>query len=398
MAIDYTNRKFSPLTVSAIYSSCNDCFYANRKFSPITVSAIYSSCDDCFYANRKFSPIGTAITFILNPPPVLDNPISDKEVVEGNTFSFTVPGDTFSDPDSEPLTLSATLDDDEPLPTWLTFTPGTDKFLGVPSHVDIGTLQIKVTATDPGGAFAFDIFALEVTEDLFLKTKDLNRSFRTMLPTGRAWNIDLSVVFKQVIDAIMSSAADVKDYFLRVFSDVFPDTTQSLELWEEQFLIDKSNLTEQQRRDVLDARWSEQGGQSPTYLEEQLAKIGIIAKVYENFNRDNPNTFLIGGDAEILVNGKIIKETKNFVNTCGNPSVTCGSGATAGEYDSFIVEEKLYSVSVLPSKYIFYFIIADPASVFTPLDVPANLEKSFKLTVLRIKPLHTRAVLNVNYI
>ncbi|MBA0215755.1 putative Ig domain-containing protein, partial [Pectobacterium brasiliense] len=63
-------------------------------------------------------------------------------------FNFTVPAGTFSDPDGDTLTLSATLADGSPLPSWITFNPATGTFSGTPGNGDVGTVVIRVTATD----------------------------------------------------------------------------------------------------------------------------------------------------------------------------------------------------------------------------------------------------------
>lgn len=336
---------------------------------------------------------------IDNDPPVVDNPIADQQVNEGSQFNFTVPANTFSDPDGDDLVLSATLDDDSPLPAWLDFNPGTETFTGLASHDDIGTINIKVTATDPSAQSVFDIFELEVTPDFFAKIKNMFTAFRALLPDGRVWNIDLSIQFRQVIEAISSSLVDVKEYFITVKDNPFPDSTQSLELWEEQFALDPAGLTDQERRDQLEAAWASTGGQSPTYLESIILKLGIVATVYENFDRDDPTSFLIGGDSEILVNGEILFERRDGTTSCGSPEMSCDNPeASCGAYTGFSTTTKEYPISPYSEKWVYYFIVADPASAMTPLDVPASLEFAFKLAILRIKPVNTRAVLNVNYV
>lgn len=335
-----------------------------------------------------------------NDPPVVDNPIPDQETQEGFVYDFIIPGNTFSDPDFDTLVLTATLGDDSPLPDWLNFNSFTERFSGVPEVVDVGVINLKITATDPSLNTVSDTYQLTIIEDVFAKTRDFSSVFRTLLPRGRAWYTDLSIDFKAVIEGIVRSAASVKDKFVEVYENVFPDSTNCLELWEEQFLIDATGLTNQERRDNLSTRWSAQGGQSPSYIESVLLTLGINARVYENFDRDDPTTFLIGGDSEILVNGEIIFEERIFENTCGDPETTCNgdNSVTSGEYSGFITTTKQYSVSPFSEKFVFYFIVAAPAGVTTPLDIPAALEKQFKTAILRIKPAHTRAVLNVNYV
>lgn len=398
MANFLTVRKFSNLAASTFVDQ-DILFYNQRKYSRLA-PAKWNLQDSYSLGERKYGTFPDGETFVINLPPVVDNPIPDQEILEGNLYNFIVPNDTFSDPDGDLLILTATLDDDSPLPSWLTFNSFTETFTGVASHSEIGIINIKVTATDPFGSSVSDIFSLEVLEDLTLKTRDLFKAFRTLLPDGRAWNIDLSVVFKQLIDAIMDSAADVKEYFLRVKNDVFPDSTEALDLWEEQFLLDGSSLTESERRSNLAARWSSRGGQSANYIEGILLKLEIVAKVYENFGRADPNSFLIGGDSEILINGDIIFEEKNFIHGCGEPLTVCedDDSVQCGDFDGFTTKTKQYIVSTESKKYVHYFIVADPASVFTPLDVPAAFEKAFKLAILRVKPAQTRAILNVNYV
>ncbi|MCP4993429.1 MAG: hypothetical protein GY934_06545, partial [Gammaproteobacteria bacterium] len=99
----------------------------------------------------------------VNNAPVLDNPLADQTATEDSSFSFQVPGDTFSDDGA--ISLSATLDDGSPLPSWLSFDPATGAFSGTPDSGQIGELDIKVTAIDSGGLETSDIFVLNVQEE-----------------------------------------------------------------------------------------------------------------------------------------------------------------------------------------------------------------------------------------
>ncbi|NET73365.1 MAG: hypothetical protein F6K62_21245, partial [Sphaerospermopsis sp. SIO1G2] len=62
------------------------------------------------------------------------------------------------------ITYSANLADDSELPDWLEFNSITRTFDGTPTDENIGTLDIKVTATDQEGLIATDTFSL-VIED-----------------------------------------------------------------------------------------------------------------------------------------------------------------------------------------------------------------------------------------
>jgi VCBS repeat-containing protein len=98
----------------------------------------------------------------INDTPTVANLIADQTTAEDSPFSFTLPNNIFADVDtSDTLTLTATLADGSPLPTWLTFNGTT--FSGTPNDPDVGTISIKVTATDSSFATISDTFDLTVT-------------------------------------------------------------------------------------------------------------------------------------------------------------------------------------------------------------------------------------------
>ena len=85
-----------------------------------------------------------------NTPPVLVSPIPNQSATVGVAYSLNA-APFFSDPNSDPLTFAAErLIGGLPaaLPDWLTFNSSTGTFAGVPTAADIGSIQIKVTATD----------------------------------------------------------------------------------------------------------------------------------------------------------------------------------------------------------------------------------------------------------
>ncbi|MFJ5448029.1 putative Ig domain-containing protein [Pectobacterium carotovorum] len=98
-----------------------------------------------------------------NDAPVVATPIPPQSVAQGGGFNFTVPDGTFSDPDGDTLTLSATLANGSPLPSWLRFDPTIGTFSGTPSNADVGTLVIRVTATDGSNTSISTSFGLTVT-------------------------------------------------------------------------------------------------------------------------------------------------------------------------------------------------------------------------------------------
>ncbi|MDZ8064833.1 MAG: DUF4347 domain-containing protein [Nostoc sp. DedQUE08] len=123
------------------------------------------------FAGEQASDVFKITINNVNDPPVLVKEIADQQVTEDTLFNFTVPADTFSDVDAgDILTYTATLENDELLPTWLNFNPTTFTFSGTPENEDVGSLNIKITAKDVVGEQASDVFQLTVADDTPLVT------------------------------------------------------------------------------------------------------------------------------------------------------------------------------------------------------------------------------------
>ena len=84
----------------------------------------------------------------VNDAPYLDNVIPDQSATAGTAFSYTFPANTFGDDDGDTLTYTAAKSDDTALPSWLSFNANTRTFSGTPAAADVGTVSVKVKASD----------------------------------------------------------------------------------------------------------------------------------------------------------------------------------------------------------------------------------------------------------
>ncbi|WP_265991520.1 putative Ig domain-containing protein [Larkinella insperata] len=96
-----------------------------------------------------------------NEPPIVTTPFIDQSSVADEAFSYTYSATAFTDPEGQPITLTAGLEDNSSLPSWLSFNTTTRVFSGTPPK-NCPNLAIKVTATDSQGGSASDIFWLTV--------------------------------------------------------------------------------------------------------------------------------------------------------------------------------------------------------------------------------------------
>ncbi|MDD1428695.1 SGNH/GDSL hydrolase family protein, partial [Dolichospermum sp. ST_sed9] len=118
-------------------------------------------------ANYKFTNITQPLIPVTNP--VDPNQYAFWDNVHPTTRLHQLVTDTFKNtllnenviPDL--VKYSATLENGNALPSWLTFNSTTRTFSGTPTNSDVGNLNIAVTATDKAGATVSDVFTLSIS-------------------------------------------------------------------------------------------------------------------------------------------------------------------------------------------------------------------------------------------
>ena len=126
----------------------------------------YSGTDSfTFRANDGIfdsAPGTVSVVVAANQAPALTSPLPRRDVTEKQLFTAQIPVNAFVDPDGDSLTYAATLADGSPLPAWLTFNPASRTFSGTPTSAHVGTIALRVVATDPSGAQGEGTFTLTV--------------------------------------------------------------------------------------------------------------------------------------------------------------------------------------------------------------------------------------------
>lgn len=114
--------------------------------------------------------------------PVVSIGLVDKTADLDALFSYTFASGSFTDPNDDTLTYTATLQGGGSLPTWLSFNASTRTFSGTPDAGDMGTISVTVTASD-GTESASDTFDIVVGGDdggtFIFGTKRNNNLFGT---------------------------------------------------------------------------------------------------------------------------------------------------------------------------------------------------------------------------
>ncbi|MEO1145222.1 MAG: Ig-like domain-containing protein, partial [Cyanobacteria bacterium J06638_22] len=165
-----TDADNDTLTAQLIRTTANGRLTLNRNGSFVYIpNANFSGTDTFTYrasdgGNRsQLTTVAIDVAF-QNRAPVVQRPIANQVLQEGDRFSFRFPAQTFADPEGQALTYSARLSNGQPLPDWLNFDANTRRFFGRPNDSDVGDTRVRVTATDPFGASTNDMFLFRVAD------------------------------------------------------------------------------------------------------------------------------------------------------------------------------------------------------------------------------------------
>jgi len=118
-------------------------------------------------ANDTHGGIGNGMQtiYVVNAAPIVGtSALPDQYVKPTIPFNFLLAPNVFVDPDEDPLTYSASLANQQPLPEWLTFnqTLTGGIFAGTAPAGYTGSMSVIVAATDPFGAAISRSFDLNV--------------------------------------------------------------------------------------------------------------------------------------------------------------------------------------------------------------------------------------------
>lgn len=153
------------------------------------------------------------------------------------------------------------------------------------------------------------------------------RIFQHLLPNARAWRITIEKRLRELFEGLSGLGNDVKVFLDNVFSDINPQLTRQLTEWENQFGLRNTGLTEQERRDRLDAAWKALGGQDPQYIQDTLRGAGFDVYVHEWWE---PNTEPAPGVKQCATpRNPLLWLRREFTGTdlvvgCGEPDALCG--------------------------------------------------------------------------
>lgn len=255
------------------------------------------------------------------------------------------------------------------------------------------------------------------------------RIFQHLLPNAKAWRLTIDKYLRRFFQGLTGIGTDVNLFYDNIYNDINPQTTRELDRWDKQFGLRDTGLTEQERRDRLDATWKALGGQDPRYIQDTLQAAGFDVYVHQWWEPGteavvgvkscatprNPlmwlrrqytsiNTLVECGEelaecgeelAECgnsldptgypLVN-KIFITTPDVLPVCGEELAECGEElAECGNYDVFREDLRNYIIPLDPLKWP-YFLYIGGSTFGTLTQIDPKRKNEFETLCLKICP------------
>lgn len=259
--------------------------------------------------------------------------------------------------------------------------------------------------------------------------------FKYLLPKADAFKIFIQKPLTKFFEGLTALPDDFRTFIENIYMDLFPNSTRSIELWEEQFGIRNPSSDMVIRKSTIDLAWKLKGGQSANYLQEKLIEAGFTELlVHENNPEADPDNFLsdvflmtcgnswavCGNDdafagktgGYVLANGYLpaASDVRDFLAVCGGnmwtPTYCDQTEAVCGYFEQYILEPKTYPIPNDPDIWgAIFFIggevtrdpvthkITDIAKVVISVDRRQELEN----LILKIKPVQTWAGMIIDY-
>ena len=123
-----------------------------------------------------------------------------EALISESTFNLVSEG-TFSDVDGNALVYTATLANGAALPAWLSFNAATRTFSGTPLRGDVGTVSVRVTATDSGVLSVSDLFDLVVAAETIAPAAQISDN----VPGTAIGTIAYTVTFSEPVTGLTAN-------------------------------------------------------------------------------------------------------------------------------------------------------------------------------------------------
>lgn len=223
---------------------------------------------------------------------------------------------------------------------------------------------------------------------------------KALLPTSAMWNLTQERNLRKLFESIAVLPEDLRREMELVYMDYFPDSTRCLGRWEEVFSVIFTQSDIGERRDFLKLLWGmNHGGQSLYFIRSVLQGVFPEIVVEENIPVANPR------EANIAY----FAVCDNEIMVCDNEKAVCDYREGDETFVPTILRNGTESPYTLPNdarywEFCFYIckkVVRNSRNEILyveKLQIPAIYKNYIEYFILRIKPVHTVAVMAVEWV
>lgn len=244
---------------------------------------------------------------------------------------------------------------------------------------DISIQDSQLYVTQPHGVW---IYNLDGTPDVDF-SEQINTLSSQLYPTGRAWWKRKDGIFDKIHQGLALSESRVENDILNIQNDILADSVNmsetALELWENVFGLDAKGTT----ADRLQAIYQRQmypnnilARQSKSFIEQQLQLAGFDVYLHSEFISPNQAKY-----------GLFVYGQKTYNQQVTSFSIVSNEVDESKEID--------FNITSIGEKNVFYI---GGENYGDYADVSLLRKNEFRELILTLKPAHSVAVLNVNFI
>ena len=222
---------------------------------------------------------------------------------------------------------------------------------------------------------------------------------KLLFPRSRAFELFADNSKRKFFKGLAKLPEDIRKEAELAYLDLFPGTTRFPDKWERIFALIFTEAEKVKRRKILDSMWKMfAGNQSASFLEFMLQHIDSRIRVIENIPVSNPRH----SDLAIL-------------SVCGHRSMRCGHRTAVCRYrigdENFaptIIKNDVSEEYNIPGKIAYwencFFVCASIIRnqeqrilYVEPLKLNVLWKNYIEYMVLKIKPVHTTAIIFINW-
>lgn len=221
-----------------------------------------------------------------------------------------------------------------------------------------------------------------------------------LYPKSKAFRTFADNSFRSFVKSCSYLPEATKNDMEAAYLDLFPGTTRKLEEWEKQFgLIFTSQYDDEIRRKILMSFWHiNMGGQTAEYLQSILQNISADFHIIENIPVRDPRD----------TNAVYSAVNRNKQMCCGNKFAVNGRKLGESSFVPTILQndsESFYNIPVNTDYWRSCFFVCNKAIrnrygaiiYIQKLVVDKKWKDFIECIILKIKPVHTTAIMFVEY-